>query len=75
MAQDIHLDSMEDGWPFLTVMECYQEVLILWNCYKYVCLIKSLHLDRKAACDQVCTKVQMEATITVLDRQGMTFHN
>ena len=56
-------------------MECYQEVLILWNCYKYVCLIKSLHLDRKAACDQVRTKVQMEATITVLDRQGMTFHN
>jgi hypothetical protein len=38
MAQDIHLDLMEDRWPFLTTMECDQEVLILWNGYKYVLL-------------------------------------
>jgi hypothetical protein len=29
--------------------------------YKYVCLIKPLIRDRKAAFDRVCTKVQMEA--------------
>jgi hypothetical protein len=25
---------MEDGWSFLTALECDQEVLILWNGYK-----------------------------------------
>ena len=67
MAQDIHLDSLEDGWSFLTAMECDQEVLILWNGYKYVCLLEPLIRDRQTACDHVRTKVQMEAAFTWTD--------
>ena len=69
MAQDIHLDSIEPGWSFLTAMECDQELLILWNGYKYVCLIEPLIRDRKAACDQVRTKVQMETAFTWTDEE------
>ena len=69
MAQDIHLDSLEDGWSFLTAMECDQEVLILWNGYKYVCLLEPLIRDRQTACDHVRTKVQMEAAFTWTDEE------
>lgn len=57
MAQEIHLDAWESGWSFLTALERDQELLILWNGYKCICMLERLVKDRKAACSMVRTKV------------------
>jgi len=57
MPQEIHLDSWEHGWSFLTAMERDQEVLIVWNGYKCICIIEALIKDKKTACDMVRAKV------------------
>jgi hypothetical protein len=55
MAQEIHLDSLDDGWSFLTAMEGDQELLVLWNGFRSVCVMKEIAADRAAACDLVRT--------------------
>jgi hypothetical protein len=61
-AQDIHLDAMENGWSFLTALECNQEVLILWNGYTCICIMEPLIKDRKAACAMVLDAVMVDGT-------------
>jgi hypothetical protein len=58
MAQEIHLDSLDDGWSFLTAMEGDQELLVLWNGFRSVCVMKEIAADRAAACNLVRTIVE-----------------
>ena len=58
MAQEIHLDSLDDGWSFLTAMEEDQELLVLWNGFRCVCVVQEIAKDRTAACNLVRTTIK-----------------
>jgi len=49
MAQEIHLDSLDSGWSFLTALERDQELLVLFDGYKAICVLEALAPDRAAA--------------------------
>ena len=60
MAQEIHLDSLDAGWSFLTALERDQELLVLFDGYKAICMLEELASDRAAACICVRTKLREE---------------
>ena len=57
MAQEIHLDSLDAGWSFLTALERDQELLVLFDGYKAICILEELATDRAAACS--CVRIRM----------------